>query len=254
MKFALVDGIKTEAKPGLIAQCPSCGSELIPRCGNIKIHHWAHKSVKMCDNWWENETQWHRDWKNHFPLEWQEVVQIAEDGEKHIADVKTSEGWVIEFQHSYLKDKELESRDRFYGPKLVWVVDGDRTKTSFKQFKRALEASKILDLVKASAYRVNANDYRILKDWVRTSSLVLFDFKHYTEDLWLLFDEFLIPINRSFFIEVINETKLNGFYEEISSLLAPYIPNKLEKINKNRLIIDSRLIGVNPKIRRGRIF
>jgi len=57
----------------------------------------------MCDNWWENETQWHRDWKNHFPVEWQEVVQIAEDGEKHIADVKTSEGWVVEFQHSYLK-------------------------------------------------------------------------------------------------------------------------------------------------------
>ena len=254
LKFALLNSRKIEAKPGLKGQCPSCGSELIPRCGKVKIHHWAHKSVKMCDNWWENETQWHRDWKNHFPVEWQEVVQIAEDGEKHIADVKTSEGWVIEFQHSYLKDKERESRDRFYGSKLVWVVDGDRTKTSFKQFKRALEASKILDLVKASAYRVNANDYRILKDWVRTSSLVLFDFKHYTEDLWLLFDEFLVPINRSFFIELIKETKLNGFYEKISSLLAPHKPNNLEKINKNRLIIDSRLIRVNPRIRRGRIF
>ena len=253
MKYAILDGNKAEAKPGLKGQCPSCGSELIPRCGNIKIHHWAHKSVKMCDNWWENETQWHRDWKNHFPVEWQEVVQIAEDGEKHIADVKTSEGWVIEFQHSYLKDEERELRDRFYGPKLVWVVDGDRTKTSFKKFSKVLGASKVLDLGKASAHGFMSMT-GILNDWKKTSCLVLFDFKDYTEDLWLLFNEFLVPINRSFFIEVIKESKLNGFYEDISSLLAPHKPNKLEKINKNRLIIDSRLIRVNPRIRRGRIF
>jgi len=48
MKYAILDGNKAEAKPGLKGQCPSCGSELIPRCGNIKIHHWAHKSVKKC--------------------------------------------------------------------------------------------------------------------------------------------------------------------------------------------------------------
>lgn len=253
MKYAIIDGNKAEAKPGQKGQCPLCSSELIARCGKIKIHHWAHKSVKICDNWWENETQWHRDWKNQFPIEWQEVVHIAEGGEKHIADVKTSEGWVVEFQHSYLKHEERVSRDRFYGPKLVWVVDGDRTKSSFKKFSRVLEASKVLDLGKASAYGFTSMT-GILKDWKKTSFLVLFDFKHFTEDLWLLFDDFLIPINKSFFIDVIKGGKLNSFYEDICFLLAPHKPDKLEKINKNRLIIDRRLLRINPRIRRGRIF
>lgn len=81
--------------------CPYCGSEVIAKCGRIKIWHWAHKGMSSCDPWWENETEWHRTWKNHFPLEWQE--QIARDpisGETHIADVKTPHGLVIEFQHS----------------------------------------------------------------------------------------------------------------------------------------------------------
>ena len=39
-------------------------------------------------------------WKNQFPTEWQEIIQRGNTGEKHIADVKTKDGWVIEFQHS----------------------------------------------------------------------------------------------------------------------------------------------------------
>jgi hypothetical protein len=50
----------------------------------------------------ENETEWHRAWKDQFPPEWQEIVHLAGDGERHIADVKTGDGWVIEFQHSYI--------------------------------------------------------------------------------------------------------------------------------------------------------
>lgn len=45
-----------------------------------------------------------------------------ESGEKHIADVKTDSGWVLEFQHSNINPKERLSRNSFY-PKLVWVVD-----------------------------------------------------------------------------------------------------------------------------------
>jgi hypothetical protein len=49
----------------------------------------AHKGRLECDPWYE-ETEWHRSWKDRFPLGWQE--QIAYDpvtGEKHIADVRT---------------------------------------------------------------------------------------------------------------------------------------------------------------------
>ena len=72
MKFALSNDERIEASKGAKGVCPSCGSELIAKCGEIVIHHWAHK--KKCDDyWWENETQWHRNWKNKFPDEWQEI-------------------------------------------------------------------------------------------------------------------------------------------------------------------------------------
>ncbi len=103
MKLALIDGEKVEATKGVSAVCQYCGSELIARCGEIRINHWAHKSTRKCDPWWENETEWHRSWKDNFPKGWQEVVHFDETGEKHIADVRTDCGCVIEFHHSYLK-------------------------------------------------------------------------------------------------------------------------------------------------------
>ena len=67
MKYALFNGNKIEACKGDKGTCPSCGSELISKCGEIKINHWAHKRTKNCDLWWENETEWHRSWKDQFP-------------------------------------------------------------------------------------------------------------------------------------------------------------------------------------------
>src|SRR6267142_346180 len=109
----------------LQAACPVCGTAMIAKCGDIKVRHWAHLGRRTCDHWWEPETVWHRDWKNHFPLSWQERIHSSENGEKHIADVKTGRGVVLEFQHSFLHSNERESREKFY-PKLVWVVDALR--------------------------------------------------------------------------------------------------------------------------------
>lgn len=87
MKYALVNDVKAEATPGTKGVCPVCGSEMTPKCGTKIMHHWAHKTNRACDPWWENETPWHRAWKNHFPKEWQEVIQWdPQTGEKHISD------------------------------------------------------------------------------------------------------------------------------------------------------------------------
>ena len=142
MKYALVCGKKTEATKGARGICPFCGSEMEARCGEIRINYWAHKRKSECDLWWENETEWHRSWKGHFPDDWQEVIHKADDGEKHIADVKTKQGYILEFQHSPIKPEERRSRDAFY-PNLVWVVDGMRRKTDLQQFQRALEKSQV---------------------------------------------------------------------------------------------------------------
>jgi hypothetical protein len=111
---------------------------MVAKCGEERIWHWAHQGTRTCDSWWEPETEWHRAWKGKFPIAWQEVIHPAENGEKHIADVKTDHGWVIEFQYSFIKPDERRSRNAFY-PKLVWVVNGTRRKRDRAQFLRACE-------------------------------------------------------------------------------------------------------------------
>ena len=74
MKYALVNGKPAESEPKLIGKCRICGADMTARCGKIKVWHWAHKGKRICDSYWEKETEWHREWKNRFPDSWQEVV------------------------------------------------------------------------------------------------------------------------------------------------------------------------------------
>ncbi len=110
-----------EASPNGKAVCPVCNEELIPKCGEINIWHWAHKHKIDCDSWAESETQWHLGWKRLFPQSQIEQV-IVKDGVKHRADVLTKTGTVIEFQHSPISPQEIRERERFY-QKVIWVFD-----------------------------------------------------------------------------------------------------------------------------------
>ena len=61
----------------------------------------------------------------------------ADYGEKHVADVKTQSGRVIEFQHSSLKAEERAARESFYR-KMIWVVDGRRRKRDAAQLFKCI--------------------------------------------------------------------------------------------------------------------
>jgi hypothetical protein len=174
MKFALVYGKRQEAQPNLSGKCLACGHPMIAKCGEIKIWHWAHKSRRHCDHWWENETEWHRTWKGNFPVDWQEVVNRDKNGEKHIADVETDQGWVLEFQHSYLKPEERRARDAFY-QKLVWVVDGTRRKRDKLQFSKALKKGINLS-AKLPILCVHTEGCALLREWAGCRAPVFFDF------------------------------------------------------------------------------
>jgi len=130
MQLALVDNQRVEAFTGGRGTCPTCLSTMIAKCGTRVINHWAHYKKRECDPWWENETQWHRDWKNLFPIECREVNHVAHDGEVHRADIKTPTGIVIEIQHSSITDIERKAREDFY-KNLVWVVDGKSFQANF---------------------------------------------------------------------------------------------------------------------------
>jgi len=133
MQYAIVDNRKSEAAKGLEGTCPICKSTVIAKCGPRVIHHWAHTVDRTCDPWWENETAWHRQWKNLFPEDCREITHTASDGEIHRADIKTPTGIVIEVQHSSMSDKERLSRESFYR-NLVWIVDGTPFSESFETY------------------------------------------------------------------------------------------------------------------------
>jgi len=175
MKFALVDNNKTAATKGAKGFCPVCGSELIAKCGNIKLHHWAHKGNRICDPWWENETEWHRLWKNNFPVDWQEVILHDEQtGEKHIADIRTTHGLVIEFQHSHLKPEERISRESFY-KNIVWVVDGTRLK---RDYDRVVKGQvKFHNTNNKGIYLVSDPEQCFPSAWLKSSAPIVFDFR-----------------------------------------------------------------------------
>lgn len=183
MRFAVHEGQRIDATPGTKGQCPGCGAELIARCGTRKVWHWAHKGQRHCDNWWENETHWHRDWKNHFPTVWQEVAARDDRGELHIADIKTPKGLVVEFQHSYLKPEEARIRTEFHQP-MFWIVNGLRRQTDLKQFRAAIRDGVKHPTKDGIVHQVWVFDSRLLKEWVHVGVIVAFDFGE--EFVWLL--------------------------------------------------------------------
>jgi competence protein CoiA len=173
-RFAIVDGTRREAQRGLSGECEFCGQAMIAKCGEQRVWHWAHRGSRICDHWWEPETPWHRAWKDHFPKDWQEITHHSEDGEKHIADVRTESGVVLEFQHSHLHREERTSREIFFR-RMVWVVDGLRRKRDRSQF--------FASLAKPSIVRINplivslpSDGCALLRDWAPSRAPVFFDF------------------------------------------------------------------------------
>ena len=139
MRYALVNGVRQEATKGAKGKCFCCGADVIAKCGEIRCNHWAHKNKEVCPySQKEPKTQWHVDWQNNFPKEWQEVRCADEQtGEIHIADIKTPNGLVVEFQHSAINPEERSSREKYH-KNMVWVVDGTRTKKSDGTGKKEL--------------------------------------------------------------------------------------------------------------------
>lgn len=145
---------------------------MLARCGEVYAHHWAHHGKRVCDPWWENETTWHRSWKELFPTHWQEVIQYDSSGEKHIADVKTESGWAVEFQHSYLNPGERRARSHFY-KKLVWVVDGTRRKRDKRQLINAWNDAGPTNV--QFIRRMYTGECTLLREWSDTSAPIFFD-------------------------------------------------------------------------------
>jgi len=181
MKYALLNKERIEAQKGIkSAICPCCGGIVVPKCGKVKIHHWAHKSKENCDLWWENETKWHRQWKENFPKNNQEVVKIdTNTKEKHIADVETSTGIILEFQHSSISQEEQKSREQFY-KNMIWIIDARKYYERFKKYLYLLKhckQNKNYFYMHIDFYEEHKNCFP--ERWLESSVPVVFDYGIY---------------------------------------------------------------------------
>jgi competence protein CoiA len=243
MKFADIAGYRHESRPGLPATCPSCGSAVIAKCGDHRVWHWAHRGAHVCDPWWESETEWHRAWKNEFPAGWQEVIHTAQDGEKHVADVKTEPGMVIEFQHSFLKPEERMAREAFY-KKMVWVVDGLRRKRDKPQLLRCIgRCERYYPPILHATNRLEES--ALLRDWNDSRVPVYFDRGDRPEDgkalLWRL-----DPFSRNYFTPVSREAFLKMHREglDTETQLSDQIAEHLQ-----RAALEAQLRRQPPQLR-----
>lgn len=110
------NGERVYPSKGLIALCPSCNKKVLSKCGQINIWHWSHESLSDCDDWYETETIWHRDWKLLFPENCREIT-IG----RHRADIFFNNR-VIELQHSTISVEDIKERESFYSY-MVWIID-----------------------------------------------------------------------------------------------------------------------------------
>lgn len=205
MRFAQFLGSRIEAVPGAEGTCPCCGASLRARCGAINVWHWAHKGRRNCDPWWEPETEWHRAWKSEFPDDWVEVLEVSDDGERHIADVKTPYGVVIEFQHSGIQDTERKARERFYGD-MIWVVDGKRLKRDHATFLDGMGLNKRkVDGIEHYVFSGAAR--QITKRWASSKKLVVLDFGE--DEMWCISPH---KVNWQFFAKTISKREFVDAY------------------------------------------
>ena len=134
MQFAIDEnGIRTSINNsirGKTYKCPCCGSEVIQKKGDIMIWHFAHKSLADCVGYYDHKGEWHRTMQELFPEKNREIYEKTATY-RHIFDVLTDKGRIIEFQHSSMSPKEFKSRTEDYysraakkhTPRPVWVFD-----------------------------------------------------------------------------------------------------------------------------------
>jgi competence CoiA-like predicted nuclease len=105
---------------GVKAFCPMCNQQLIPKCGKIKIHHFAHKGNHDCDPWYEPMSEWHLTWQQ-LARPFVEII-IEREGIKHRADIGFPSGLIIEIQNSKLSHAQKSERENFY-KNMFWILN-----------------------------------------------------------------------------------------------------------------------------------
>jgi hypothetical protein len=227
MKFAFVDNIRTEASSKALGICPLCNAAMRGYAGPLRIKHWKHISKLDCDGWFEPETAWHREWKNKFPVEWQETI-IDKNSTKHIADVyNPNKDLVIEFQNSSISIEELDRRELFYD-KMIWVVNTIPFKKDIRLDKtwHYLFNEKIFKPIERKANSFNKPFYNIFNIFMKI-------YIHRQEEISRFASG---ELNQ--FLEQVEIDKRQQYYNLIWSTLDPLEPYDIMRAKVHDLVED----------------
>lgn len=83
----------------------------------------------------ERDTKWHKDWKNVFGKENTEIV-LQNGYEKHFADIVTKNNVVIKLLSTTISEKKIKEMERFYGTRMMWLVDGSNKLDFFTYYHK----------------------------------------------------------------------------------------------------------------------
>ena len=171
--------------------CPNCRANVIAKCGELNIWHWAHENRSDCDSWsYEPMSQWHLRWQEKFSPNNREVF-ISRNGETHIADIVGKNGTIIEVQNSPISTADIENRELFYND-MCWIINSDKFwhNITFKCFDIDYEREMNLYF---EPYQGEPNKYIVRVPTLRNSDIiralkangfVLCDEDDYDEELW----------------------------------------------------------------------
>lgn len=179
--YAIVDGVRTHISSAARMQhgiCPVCGAELVARKGKFRAAHWWHVNGKRCDSWYQPKGPWHRYWQNMFPEDWQEVVmEKMEDGQlvRHIADIKTKGGIVVEVQYSPIAIESIEEREHFY-EKMLWIVNMRRVESDLWLETYIKRSEHLIEKNSVRAWVLPDSELMAHQKWCCAHKPVVFDF------------------------------------------------------------------------------
>ena len=118
-------GERILAQKNAKAVCPHCKGVLTPKCGSIKVHHWAHKEAKGCPYAY-GMTKWHYDWL----LDYESLSEQGWEVEYFFNSIRfdaynPTANQAIEFQRTidldYISQKVEICRQA--GIKLYWLIN-----------------------------------------------------------------------------------------------------------------------------------
>ena len=145
--------------------------------GTVRHPYFRHKRRSHC--YWHGykETDWHLEWKSHF-----DCVEVYmgddENGSANWADAVVGENFVIEFQHSGMKEEERAAREKYYTEKaggMVWIVDA--YKPRYLKRLEKIELSAYTDIPSKEPFRYVLFPEEAFNElWIDRPVGVIFDY------------------------------------------------------------------------------